>query len=53
VLFAIRVSVRFLPYHLGRNRLHRSMLSPCVGLACVVLLIDFVCDGYAVYVGCV
>jgi len=43
VLFAIQVSVKFLPYRLGRNHLHWSMRSPCcVVLAWVVLLVDFV-----------
>ena len=43
VLFAIRVSVKFIPYHLDRHRLHWSMRVPCcVGLAWVVLLIDFI-----------
>ena len=43
VLFAIRVSVKFLPYHSSRNHLLWSMRSPCcVGSAWVVLVIGFV-----------
>jgi len=40
VLFAICVSVKVLPYHLGRNRLRWSTRSLCcVGSASVVLMI--------------
>ena len=43
MLFAILVSLKFLPYHLSRNRLPWSMRSPCcVGSVWGVLMIGFV-----------